>query len=165
MPRLSPAPAVTTPTCEHADGWAVRRYHPWEHLMRSICLQPPVAHLASASEFLTWISSVLESSPWPLYNTQQLCIAKASTNASNRRVARLLQRRSCLPTAGRIRCARERSVQTLHVYKRRSSMSAVLRSLCSSTRSIAVHRLARRTPGRNAYQTRTNNCLATRPGL
>ena len=91
MPRLSPAPAVTTPTCEHADGWAVRRYHPWEHLMRSICLQPPVAHLASASEFLTWISSVLESSPWPLCNTQQLCIAKASTNASNRRVARLLR--------------------------------------------------------------------------
>ena len=88
--------------------------------------------------------------------------------APTHRTARLhgcFERRSCLPTADRIRCARERSVQTLHVSKRPSNMSAVLRSLCSSTRSNAVHRLARRTPGRNAYQTRTNNCLATRPGL
>lgn len=98
FPRLSPAPGVSTPACS-TTNMPTAGQHTGIILGNTSC-----ALFAFNRQWL--ISRLPQSSshgspaslraPWPLCNTQELCIAQASTNASNRRVARL-PRTSKLP--------------------------------------------------------------------
>lgn len=161
FPRLSPAPGVSTPACS-TTNMPTAGQHTGIILGNTSCAlfafnrQWLISRLPQSSSHGSPAS--LRAPPGRCATHKNCALPRQALTHRTAGLHGCLVHRSCLPTAGRIHCARERSVQTLHVSKRTSNMPAVLRSLCSSTRSNAVHRLARRTPGRNAYQTCTNSC-------
>ena len=141
--QTPPAHAVSTPACSTTNMPTAGQYVSIILGNTSCALfafSRQVAHLASASEFLTWISSVLESSPWPLCNTQQLCIAKESTNASNRSVARLLRTQRQPPDCrSNTLCPRTFRANT-------ARLQTTVPHACGVTKPVQQYAIKRRSP-------------------